>query len=143
MEIFKAKLNSVSFVRKCQNRSGIPVETWNFIVWIFPCSVLMMVCVPHVYHIPFITAMPSSKIGSHLNVTFYDTFEEDLPQCENSDKPFGCELIWLKIIYFVAFFASQVSMGFLADRFGHWKLMKFCVKSLIVCGIIIVTTGKH
>ena len=53
MQAISAKLNSVSFVRKCNGtrQPMIHPENWKLIKWIFPCGALMAACLSHIYKV--------------------------------------------------------------------------------------------
>ena len=141
MPEISAKLSSISFSKR-KVKSGISTEKWNLIKWIVSCASLMTLSVPYVYIVPHIAVNPSKQINHSLNITLYDTFEEDLRvNCSQTDEGF-CGLVWVKVVYFCAFAASQFSMGFFADYFGNWKVMKHTVRWLIIFGILTTLASK-
>jgi len=132
MQTLSAKLKSISFARNCESRKPmIDPEKWKLIKWIFPCAALMAACLSHIYKVPFIAVKSSSEVNPYLNTTLFDTYGDDLDRYQ---EPF-CGLVWVKVVFFFGFAASHFSMGFLADYFGNWKMMKLATKALIVSGI--------
>ena len=100
--------------------------------WILLNGLLCAVCLSHIYTIPLFANIHTKS--SFLNVTLFDSFEMEFNlECE-LEQPF-CGLIWVKLVFFCGFAASQFSMGFLADRFGPYNCLKIMVKLLIFSGI--------
>ena len=91
--------------------------------------------------VPFIAVKSTNEINPHLNITLYDTFGDDFDIDHPDHEPF-CGFVWVKVVFFSAFAASHFSMGFLADYFGHWKMMKLATKGLIVFGIGVTLSSK-
>ena len=89
--------------------------------WILVNGLLCAVCLSHIYTIPLFVNI--NVKSNFLNVTLHDSFEMEFDlKCE-LEQPF-CGLIWVKLVFFCGFAASQFSMGFLADRFGPYKAFK-------------------
>ena len=100
--------------------------------WILVNGLLCAVCLSHIYTIPMFANI--NVKSNFLNVTLHDSFEMEFDlKCE-LEQPF-CGLIWVKLVFFCGFAASQFSMGFLADRFGPYNLLGPLVKLLIFSGI--------
>jgi hypothetical protein len=64
-----------------------------------------------------------------------------IPTLDRYQEPF-CGLVWVKVVFFFGFAISHFSMGFLADYFGNWKMMKLATKALIVSGIGVTLSRK-
>ena len=80
------------------------------------------------------------KLGTHHKINVF-WFQNDLRiNCQNDGQ--FCGLVWVKVVFFCAFAASQFSMGFLADHYGNWRVMKHTVKYLIVFGILTTLSSK-
>ena len=74
--------------------------------------------------------MSWQKLGTYYKINVF-WFQNDLRINCQTDGQF-CGLVWVKVVFFCAFAASQFSMGFLADRYGNWRVMKHTVKYLII-----------
>lgn len=144
----ETKLCSVKFVRqKCRSPSWcldlLPEEArnqWRLLKWVFPCAALMAACLAVIYTNSFISAIPQAY--NPLNETLYDTFDEFLPPYEDHfEHPF-CGLVWMKITFFAGFAASHFSMGFLAQKFGNMKVLKFNTRAFIIIGVLSTITGR-
>ena len=100
--------------------------------WIAFNGLLCAVCLSHIYTIPIFAKI--NKKSSFFNITLHNSYETEFDlKCE-LEEPF-CGLIWVKLVPFCGFAASQFSMGFLADRFGPYNFLRPLVKLLIFSGI--------
>ena len=114
--------------------------------WVLSLWLLSASCLTPLYTVPFLAARtnmsdpndPSNNrtqiIESMLEKTLYDCFEE----LYHSPYSFS----WIKILFFVGFAVSQITVGFLGDYFGKWLIFKRLIKVLIVSGTLVSTTGK-
>ena len=98
--------------------------------WILFNALLCAVCLTHIYTVPGLF----DNTKSFLNVTLHDSFEEEFNLDCHPEEPF-CGAIWVKLVFFLGFAASQFSMGFFADRYGPYNLLNPMVKLLIFAGI--------
>jgi len=105
--------------------------------WILANFILMAVSLSHIYTIPMFADITNSR----LNVTIYDSFEKDFDLECDQEEPF-CGLIWVKLVFFIGFAASQFSVGFFADRFGPYNLLKLDLRILLVSGIGATISGN-
>ena len=138
MTQFSAKLSSISFFKS--SKACYPTHL-KLLLWIFPCAALMVSCLSFIYIIPLITESPLKETDVSLNVTLFDTFSDVIHKnCDNED-PF-CDMTWVKLTFFGGFAVSHFSMGFLADYFGRWTMMKISAKSLIFVGVLITLQGN-
>ena len=108
------------------------------IKWTLPCAALMAGLLSHVWTVPFYSLKSGKDIPGNKTL-LSETFNEDIIALELEKL---CGMAWVKLIFFFGFAASQFSMGFLADRYGHWVMLKYVVKALIVSGILITLSGK-
>ena len=109
--------------------------------WILSLWLLSASCLTPLYTVPFLAARSNMSdpnetqiIESHLEKTLYDCFEE----LYHSSYSFS----WIKILFFVGFAVSQITIGFLGDYFGKWLIFKRLIKVLIISGILVSITGK-
>ena len=97
-----------------ENPTAIPL-----LKWILFNALLCAVCLTHIYTVPGLF----DNTKSFLNVTLHDSFEEEFNLDCHPEEPF-CGAIWVKLVFFLGFAASQFSMGFFADRYGPYNLLK-------------------
>ena len=114
--------------------------------WVLSLWLLCASCLTPIYTVPFLAARsnisdPNDQsnnktliIESMLEKTLYDCFED----LNYSTYSFS----WIKILFFVGFAVSQITVGFLGDYFGKWLILRQLIKVLIVSGILASTTGK-
>ena len=102
----------------------------NLLKWICLNSLLCAACWAHVYTIPLF-ATSDATLKNPLNITLHELWS---PKC-NVSKEELCGLVWVKLVFFIGFGLSQYSMGFLADKFGPYKVLKSVIKLLILSGI--------
>ena len=83
------------------------------------------------------------QVGDFYVVNFMNqrTSKIGIQILDRYQEPF-CGLVWVKDVFFFGFAASHFSMGFLADYFGNWKMMKLATKALIVSGIGVTLSRK-
>ena len=108
--------------------------------WILASGLLNAVCLSHIYTIPMFVLSKDTELKASLNVTLHHSFMNDFDGCD-TEQAF-CGLFWVRLTFFIGFAASQFSMGFLADRFGPFKLVKCMTKVLIVSGMASTISGK-
>ena len=108
--------------------------------WILASALLCAVCLSHIYTIPMFVISQETELKASLNVTLHHSFMNDFEGCE-TEEPF-CGLFWVRLTFFIGFAASQFSMGFVADRFGPFNLVKIMTKVLIVSGLASIISGK-
>ena len=99
-------------------------ENQNLLKWIILNSLLSAASWAHVYTIPLF-ATNAQELKNPLNITLYELVESDdiYPKCDNPEDNL-CGLVWVKLVFFIGFGFSQYSMGFLADKFGPYKVLK-------------------
>ena len=110
-------------------------ENQNLLKWIIFNALLCAASWAHVYTIPLF-ATNAQELKNPLNITLYELVESDdiYPKCDNPEDNL-CGLVWVKLVFFIGFGFSQYSMGFLADKFGPYKVLKIVIKTLIISGI--------
>ena len=109
--------------------------------WVLSLWLLCASCLTPLYTVPFLAARSNMSdpnetqiIESHLEKTLYDCFEE----LYHSSYSFS----WIKILFFVGFAVSQITVGFLGDYFGKWLIFKILIKILIITGTLATIACK-
>ena len=107
----------------------------NLLQWIALNSLLSAASWAHVYTFRLF-ATNAQKLKNPLNITLYELVESDdvYPKCDKPEDNL-CGLVWVKLVFFIGFGFSQYSMGFLADKFGPYQVLKIVIKLLIMSGI--------
>ena len=111
------------------------VEHKKLLLWILLNGLLCAMCWAHVYTIPLF-ASNNTRLKIPLNVTLHDLLHSDTKTISESDTEDTFNgLVWVKLVFFIGFACSQFSIGFLADIFGPYKILKIVIKMLILSGV--------
>ena len=119
----------------------------NWCKWAFSLFILSTACLTPIYTVPFFAASSNISNASHkinnntkiiesfLDETLYDCFEDNI-------NDFLLTFDWIKILFFVGFAVSQITVGFLGDYFGKWLVFKILIKILIIAGTLATLACK-
>jgi hypothetical protein len=78
--------------------------------------------------------------NEHEHEHEHENEQEQEHQHYNADEPFCC-MMWLKVVFFSGFAFGQFSLGFAADKYGRWNILKLNVRVLILAGMIASSAG--
>ena len=93
----------------------------ELVQWVLSSAILMASCLSFIFINPFIAVEANSDMKYGLNVTLATTYSNQ-------------GMLWIKSTFFSGFAIGQFSLGFLAQRFGNMKVLRWMVKSSIIFG---------
>ena len=82
--------------------------------------------------------MINVRIFKHKLYDFSGNQTSDTRQEYHKDEPFYC-MFWLKMVFMAGFALSQFIINLFYDNF---KILKYCVRTLIISGIIASGAGN-
>ena len=95
----------------------------NLFKWIFANLLLWAVCWGYIDMT--ILASKNTRLKAPFNLTLFDFVKSsNYSAIGCGPDKFFCGSIWIKLLFFVGFALSQFSIGFLADIFGPFKILK-------------------
>jgi len=83
--------------------------------------------------------------NDHIDNSRYE--QDGTEKCEfkshhhEDEEPFCC-MMWLKMVFLSGFALSQFSIGSVIEKFGTWSTLRFCIKAVIISGMIASNAGN-